>query len=280
MLKMINYWEMAEPKVFGLYHIICIVIVILGTILLTKKVKNPNNKTLKVILLISGIIMLLLEIYKQLTFLTEYDEQTKTWDYSWYGFPFQFCSTPMYLMLIFVLLKPGKFQEAILCFLATFSIFGGLTVYAYPEQVFTERVGVNIQTMVHHGLQLVIGYYLIASGTVKINFKTLLKGSFVFLVLFLIALLMNIVVYNTGITNGDEFNMFYIGPYYECILPLVNLFYPNEFNIFSYLGFLILYVGGFIFVSGIVLLIAQGLKMLYFKFKKNNLSKTNNDFNE
>ena len=275
MLKMIDYWRATEPSVFGLYHIICILIVIAVSILLIKKVKNPTDKTLNKLLLIFSIVMLVLEVYKELTYMTSYDEVTQTYDYDWYAFPFQFCSTTMYIMLIAGLLKPGKFKDAMLAFLASYSLFGGLTVFAYPEQVFVERVGINFQTMVHHGSQIVVGCYLLGSNVVKFNYKTLIKGTYVFVALFFIALAMNIIVYNTGIANGESFNMFYVGPYYECTLPLVSLFYPKEFTIIKYLLFLCIYVFGFIAASGAVLALGYGLKRLIILIQ-NKLVKNNN----
>ena len=47
------------------------------------------------IILISGFIMLIFEIYKQVIFTYQVGH------YQWYAFPFQFCSTPMYLYIIY-----------------------------------------------------------------------------------------------------------------------------------------------------------------------------------
>ena len=266
-MLMINYWRMPEPKVFGIYHIICILIVIAITILMAKRIKNPNDKTLNKILFITGIIMILFEVYKELTYILYFNEDIGKYEYDWEFFPFQFCSTAIYIVFISSFLKPGKFKDSMLAFLATYSLFAGLTVFAYPEQVFIERVGINIQTMVHHGLQIIIGTYLLATGVVKFDYKTLVKGTYVFIALFLIAITMNVVVYNLGIAGDDEFNMFYIGPYYECTLPLVSLFYPKEFTILKYLGFICIYVLGFVAASGAVLALGYGLKVLILKIQ-------------
>ena len=101
----------------------------------------------------------------------------------------------------------------------------------------------------------------------KINYKTIIKGTYIFIALFLIAFSLNVIVYNTNIANGDEFNMFYIGPYYECTLPLVSLFYPKEFTILKYIGFLCLYLFGFIAASSAVLLLGYSLKIIIAKIK-------------
>ena len=204
MLFLIDYLRATEPSVFGFYHIFCILLVIGVTILMVKKFKSPDEKTLNRILFISGITMLLFEVYKELTYVMEYNSDTNMYEYDWEYFPFQFCSTAMYILFIASFLKPGKFKDAMLAFAATYSLFGGLTVYAYPEQVFIERVGINIQTMYHHGAQVVIGAYLLSSGVVKINYKTIIKGTYIFIALFLIAFSLNVIVYNTNIANGDD----------------------------------------------------------------------------
>lgn len=257
------------PKSYGLFHLGSIIILGIVIFLSIKFLKNPSRKTVNIVMLVSGIIMILLEVFKELSFVVTFNEELQIYEYSWYAFPFQFCSTAMYVMVLVPLFKEGKIRQALLAFLASYSIFGGLTVYAYPEQVFVSHLGVCIQTMVHHGLQIAVGVWLLASGVVKINYKSLINGSYVFFVLFAIAFLMNVSFYNLHICDGHAFNMFYIGPYYECTLPLVSMFYPKEFNIIGYILFLLLYIVGFIAASGVILLIAYGIQKLVMKLKNN-----------
>ena len=65
-----------------------------------------------------------------------------------------------------------------------------------------------------------------------------------------IANIMNIAVYNSGILNGETFNMFYISPYFESSLPVFDVIY----NAVPYPVFLAIYVvalslGGFIILG-------------------------------
>ena len=74
-------------------------------------------------------------------------------------FPFIFVQSPMYIAPIAAFLRPGKVRQAILNFLGTFGLFGGLAVMIYAQPVFITTIGINIQTMVHHGAQVVLGSF-------------------------------------------------------------------------------------------------------------------------
>ena len=50
--------------------------------------------------------------------------------------------------------------------------------------------------------------------------------------------MLNVIVYNTGVLNGETFNMFYISPYFESSLPVFEKIY----TLVPYSLFLIIYV--------------------------------------
>ena len=66
--------------------------------------------------------------------------------------------------MIFIFNKEGCVKDSAMAFMMTFSLFGGLVVMAYPNDVFIETIGINLQTMIHHGLQVVLGIYLFVLG--------------------------------------------------------------------------------------------------------------------
>ena len=204
-----------------------------------------------------AILVILLEIYKQLNF--SYNPTTDTWSYQWYAFPFQFCSTPMYVALVAGCLKGGKFQEWLYSYLATFSLFGGICVMLYPNDVFIGTIGINIQTMICHGGMVVMGLYFLASGLVKLKFTTIFKAMAIFAGLCSLALIMNIIYHATGGTA--TFNMFFISPYLPCTLPLLSVIY----NLVPYPIFLIIYLLGFSLAGFIMLAIA----IMFDRFIKN-----------
>ena len=231
------------PVPFGTFHLIWLAVVILFTVALCVFFRNSNEKTIKRIILISWICMVIGEIYKQVVFSLSVTDGVASWAYKWHHFPFQLCATPLYVFPLSIFCR-GKFQKFINAYISTFSLFGGLVVMIYPGDVFTATLGVNIQTMIHHGLQVAIGILLAINNRKELSFRNFLQSIPVFAVAVGSALILNIVVYNIFAAQGGEipgFNMFYISPYFPCTLPLVSLIYP----IVPYPVFLLIYIIGF-----------------------------------
>ena len=254
------------PGNYGWFHILALLLVISAIVILCVFIKKVDEKKLKLILIITSAVMIGLEIYKQLTFSWNILD-AKNSKYAWYSFPFQFCSTPMYVMLVAGLVKPGKFRDYLLSFLATFSLFGGLAVMLYPNDVFVTRVGIDVQTMVHHGSQVVIGLFLLIKGVVKPHWKTFLQSFAVFASLVIVALTLNLIMPAIGITAGQTFNMFFISPYHACTLPVLSFFYSKPIgveggSIGKYIGFFALYFIGFSLISIIILSVDLGITKL------------------
>lgn len=261
--------RMTTPVPYGIFHLVSVVLIIGLTIFMCKKFHNPSDYTLRKILLIFSLIMIVLEIYKQLNF--SYNHSNDVWDYEWYAFPFQFCSTPMYITFLASIIKNEKIHDSLICFLATFSLFAGTAVMILPTTIYISTIGINIQTTVHHGFQIVLGVYLLSSGRIKLNFKdapkTMIKSAIVFSCLIVVAMIMNIAYVNLGGT--ETFNMFFISPYFECSLPLLSIIYP----LVPYIVFLLIYILGFTICGFIMLSIAIGIKNLVNIIKnKNNLT--------
>ena len=105
---------------------------------------------------------------------------------------------------------------------------------------------------------LVVSIYLLMSGEVKIDIKSLLMGLVVFLIVVVIANTLNIVVYNSGILNGETFNMLYISPYFESTLPVFDSIYNNV----QYIAFLMLYIVALSLGSYIIYAVAKGIDRL------------------
>ena len=152
-------------------------------------------------------------------------------------------------------------------FLGTFGLFAGLTVMFYPGDVFISTIGINIQTMVWHGGMVVIGLYCLVSGRLQFTIKQFFSGVLVFVVLVAIAITLNIVVYNSGVLNGETFNMFFISPYFTCTLPVLNLFQHLPYPIF-----VLIYILGFILAAFIIFVIPYTISK---KSKKVVLKDTN-----
>ena len=217
--------EMNEPKAFEWFHLMWIGIIIFSLIILFKLRKKYSEKQLKIVLGVYGIIALILEVAKQLIWSFNYDISTNTvtWDYQWYAAPFQLCTTPIFIALICLFLKDGKLRNSLLSYLAFVTILGSFMTIIIPDSCFTNQILINIHTMWLHCGSFVISIYLIMSKAVKIESKNLINSFKVFLIFVVIAEILNIVVYNMNVLNGEEFNMFYISPYYISSLPVFNV---------------------------------------------------------
>ena len=217
--------EMNTPKPFGWFHLMWIGIVIFSLIILFKLRKKYSEKQLKIVLGVYGIVALILEIAKQLIWSFNYNVSTNviTWDYQWYAAPFQLCTTPIYVSLICLFLKDGKVRNSLLSYLAFVTILGSFMTIIIPDSCFTNQILINIHTMWLHCGSFVISIYLIMSKTVKIERKNLINSFKVFLIFVVIAEILNTVVYNMNVLNGEEFNMFYISPYFISGLPVFNI---------------------------------------------------------
>ena len=228
---------MNTPKAFGYFHIICIILTIVSIIFLYQK---RSEKNLKIVLLVYGIIAILLETIKQLIWSFNYDNITGlvTWDYQWYAFPFQLCTTPIYVSLLCAFMKDNKVRKSLLSYMAYFTILGSIATIIMPDSCFTSDILVNIHTMWLHCGSLVVSVYLLLTNKVEINITNLKRSINVFLIFIGLALCLNIIIYNTGILNGETFNMFYISPYFESTLPVFNTIYIYV----PYLVFLITYI--------------------------------------
>lgn len=271
-LAVLQVTNFDRPGNYGWFHLLFFGLTILASVLLCVFFRNAKEKTAKRILLIGWLIMVIFEIYKQLIFVGFHfntSDNTYSWDYSWYAFPYQLCSTPLYALPFVIFCKPGKIRDAFSSFIVFFAMFGGVCVMFYPNDVFaTDLLGIQIQTMVHHGLQVVLGVYLIAYNRKKINIFYFLKGAIVFVGAVIIAMLINILLY--PVVN-ETFNMFYISPYYPCTLPLLSMIYPKV----HYVVFFLIYCIGFILASLVIFGITKLIFFLIKFHKQNKLDKNN-----
>lgn len=247
--------EMARPMPYqslalSWFHYLALTIAVLAAVIAVVRLKNADDRQLRRFLLVFAGLLLSFEAYKQLIF-----SYQAGWGYQWYIFPFQFCSTPMYVALFAGLTKNKKVQQALINFLGTYGLFAGLAVMLYPNDVFVTTIGINIQTMVHHGAMMVVGIALLANQ-VKLTSRSIFGATAVFSVLVTMAILMNY-VHNTWIAVGT-FNMFFINPLIRNHLPVLSMIEP----LVPHFIFVVIYIVGFALVAYLMLLIGIGIKAL------------------
>ena len=241
--------EMETPKPFGWFHMLWIFFVIISIFILYKIRSKHSEKQLKIVLFIYGIVALLLELVKQIIWTFNYDVSLNliTWDYQWYAFPFQLCTTPIFISIICIFLKNNKLRKSLLSYMAFITILGSFMTIIIPDSCFVQMIEINIHTMWLHCGSFVVSVYLLLSGEVEINKKNLINSFKVFLIFILIAECLNIVIYYSGFLNGETFNMFYISPYFVSSLPVFDIIQQNvPFIIFLMIYILVIGIGSIV----------------------------------
>ncbi len=250
--------DMVTPTAYGWFHLMWCAIALGAGILLLVFLPKPSEKQTRTLLLTVSLTVLILEVYKQINYTFTPTDTGITADFQWYAFPFQFCSQPMYVGLLAVLLPKGKIRECLLAFLGTYALFAGLCVMVSPGDVFIDTVGINIQTMVCHGSMVSVGMWLLGTNTVPTKHKTILKALPVFGTSVGIAALLNEIAHITGITENETFNMFFISPHEDPSL----IVYSSVQEAVPFPFCLILYIAGFTLASYIVLLLGMGIQWI------------------
>ena len=248
--------KMEEPGMYGAFHIIALLLVI-GICILTVVMRDRiTKKAVTRTLLAVWIIAVVFEIIKQINF--SYSPDTNEWSYQWYAFPFQFCSSMMYVLPFAVFVRNEKVRDFAYSFLMSYNVFAGLAVMLYPATVFIEDICINVQTMVHHGTMLIIGVLLYAVKAVKIDYKLILKATAVFSVLIITAIILNGVF-----ADKDGFNMFYIDTE-GCELPVIGMLFGKV----PQPVFVLIYIVGFAACASVITLLMTFIFFLVNKKKK------------
>ena len=264
----ILFYKTAVPFLFGVFHITAIIVSLLAIIFAVRALSDVGERVFRKFLLALWVILLILEVYREVAFSLTLVNGEFVWNYAWYQFPFQLCGTPLYVIPIVVFAPEGKFRRACMSFLAVWSLFGGLTVMVYPAEIFVSQIGISIQSYFHHAMQVLIGVVIAVreARSRRLNFRFFMRGSYVFLTLFGIAMLMNIVAYRILSANdiNDSFNMFFISPYYSCSLPILS----EIQKIAPYPVFLLIYLLGFGLIAGVIFCLER---VITYKFVKNEV---------
>ncbi len=253
--------QMERPLPYGAFHLAAFAAVIIAAVLLSVFGKNAKDRTFRRICFVFWLILILFETYKQINFSFNYDETRTWWDYQWYAFPFQMCSAPIYILPFIFLSKPeSAVRRATVSFMAFYILFAGTAVMFYPGDVFIETIGINIQTMVWHGSQVILGVYFIVYYRRSISLRFFAKAIPVFLIMVAAATALNLIIPNF---TDETFNMFYISPKFPSTLPVLSSFYTGPENPpMPWAAFLALYLVGYTLAAFIIFLIGKGMILL------------------
>ena len=266
-LLMMSFWvklqqicetEMPCPTSYGWFHLLFFALSILAGILLCVTHKKGDDARVRRAVFVTGILVIALEIYKMFVYSFYIEDNRLVFDFQWYAFPWQFCSIPMYVSALTGIFKKGKIHNSLMAFLATYAVFAGLCVMLYPNDVFINEIGINIQTMICHGSMLTIGIYLYGSGYVKTEHKTILRAIPVFATAVGVAIALNEVMFYSGVLNGETFNMFFVSRHFDGTLPVYSIVQ----SLIPYPFCLIAYIIAFSLAAYIMMLGAWGIQKI------------------
>ena len=230
---------MAVPQPLGALHLIAIFVTLLLTILICYFFKDADERTFRIILVVIWAIMFSMEAIKQVEeSYTITEEGGFLWRYSWATFPLQLCDSPLYLLLPVAFMKEGKIRDALCAFMHTYILLGGLSTFILISTTFGTNVYCNIQTMAHHGLQVVACSLIAVHNRKKMTYSAFEGAMIVFLCAVAIATLFNVVMHK--FVPDQIINMFYISPYFKKTMPILNEAWHN----LHWFGTILLYVVG------------------------------------
>lgn len=234
--------EGETPSATSPIYIISLSLVILGCVVLVGFFANASNKVYRIIVGVACGIMIVCEVFKQIMFPMSVVDGELVYKYLWNNFPFQLCSTPLYVFPFLIFLGDGRLRDIAASYTMTYALLGGIAVFLFPKTVFNVRLVGNIQTMIHHGLQIIVGVYTAAYYRKRLNSRFFLGGILLFTGLYAVANLLNTVGYNFFVARGwmvegEHFNMFYVSPRADQPTPVLSDFLgslPPLLYIFGY----------------------------------------------
>ncbi len=176
-----------------------------------------------------GCLMLLSEIWKQYTLTFIIGHGT----YNWWYFPFQLCSIPMYVCLVFPFLSSERIQGMLLTFLMDFGLLGGIFTFFDTTGMYYSLPALTFHSFAWHILLIILGFYAGLTGRADESWKGFAGSSAVFLACCLLATGFNLAFYPFG-----RINMFYISPHYrmgQIVFRDIGRMFGNGVAVTSYL---------------------------------------------
>lgn len=244
-LKFLNTTA-TTPKYFGVFHIIWIAIAIISSVVLCVLWKKQTIKNVNKFVLIVSLILLILNLYKQVVLSFTY-APTVTFLYDWNNFPWQFVSIPL-IVGLFIGATSGSINKHFVSYFATFGLVAGLYGLFQPN-AFVPTVGLNVYSMLCSSLVVALAVLILYSKQVRIELNTFFKSLPVFAMVLGIAISFNEI---THLFSSQAVNMFSIGRYSCSNVPVYSYLHNsflssgNQITVVEYIICILFY---FIFVS-------------------------------
>ena len=211
-------WEMERPTSYGLFHILATIILLAITILGVYLLRKTNDKQNKIVLGVTGGVLLLFEVYKILfhVYLDPYG-----WGGFWGVFPFQLCSLPMYLCIVCALIRSDKVNSWLYECMFAINIVGGIMGFIEPSGINHDYWTLTLHAYIWHMSLVFIALYLYKTKRACMNAKNYYKAVAVYLSSCAVAQMFNIIFKSKGI------NCYYISPYVQSPLAVFKDIWAN-----------------------------------------------------
>ena len=235
------------PQLFGMVHILSLLVIAAWNCVFFKWAKGQNEDRLLLLLKRIGTGMIIGEFLKQIfCFFYVFDRQINLW-----FFPWQLCSMTMYCSFCASFLNENR-QNAVLVFLSSFSLFAAIVALLLPYDMLRDQVLLTLYSFVYHGLMITVS---IASLDIlrKRKEAEFLPAVFLFLIMAVIAEMINVISHFIFHDIHVEPNMFYITPYYPTTQPVFHEI-AVRYGIFAEV---VVYLGSIILVSLFIWLIEK-----------------------
>ena len=257
----------SQQAPFGWFHLLTLAITVITTIILCVKLKDCNDKTFRITLFVIWISLVLFEVYKQIVSPFSFTAGITTFKYNLNDIPYQFCSSIHYVLPVIIFFKNCKVRDAFISFAVTFMFLAGLVVMIYPDQLKDDRaIGICIQTMWHHGAQVVAGAFIAIRERKKLSHKLFLNGAIVYAGFLGLAIILNIAL-NPSVIGGGTINFFYISPFHGCPLPILGDI-RNFLDPLGFLGWVLFFIIYLVVFCGASYLIGYLFMLAKKKIKK------------
>lgn len=235
------------PTLFGSFHIITLLLIIIFNISFYFYFKKKNETVLLKSIFIIGIIMILMEIFKHIfCFFYVFNKEINLW-----FFPFQLCSMAMYLSFLIKYVNKN-IQNNFLIFLSTYNLFASVVALLTPLDMLRPQILLTLQSFIYHSLMISVAILsiLILKNRNNLTFKPTI---YLFLLMAVIAEIINVIAHLIFNDIYREPNMFYITPVYPTTQPIFHdiavkfgifteiIIYLSIITLGSYLIFLFLY---------------------------------------
>lgn len=162
-------------------------------------------------LLICGLLLMVSEVLKEVFLFHIYGQ------YSWSDFPFQLCSVPMYLCVLYYFLKKLWIEQ----FIMIYSLLGAAASFLVPAGSFSVYVFFTVHSLFWHAMLLFLGVFLIIRQPCEsLRLRNFIPVGLAYLIFAGIAVLFNSLFFDI---SGGTMNLFFLGPGWPDMLILNEL---------------------------------------------------------